>query len=328
MSTLDPPLVPKRGTTLSVLMICRVSDPGEGKQRVESNDEQEQRLRSYLSDIWPGAASVRVIAGTGSGEFTDRDELLQADAAVESGEYDLVLCEDLGRISRRYLAQEFCEHAEDRDTRVIAVNGDVDTGRPNWRVMAGFAALRHELYNADTAQRIRRSHQGIFDKGGLIQHPIYGYLKPAGAKNDADLRKDPAAEPVYVEWFRRLKDGATFAEVADMLNAQGVPVGPCCRGQHWTSVMVGRITRNPILKGVRERNRKISRRVNRTGKYVAVRGRQMRQSPSRQPATRRDPSSDRLRYARSLSGFHATRAPPRSWFNAILIIRPTRWRLQ
>lgn len=46
MHFLNPPLRPKDGAKLSVLTICRVSCPGEGKQREAFNDDQEQRLRS------------------------------------------------------------------------------------------------------------------------------------------------------------------------------------------------------------------------------------------------------------------------------------------
>ncbi|MEQ8838999.1 MAG: recombinase family protein, partial [Lacipirellulaceae bacterium] len=112
-------------------MICRVSSPGEGKQREESNDDQEVRLRDYLEQQWDGPTMIEVIAGVGSGEDVQREELYKAELAVETGEYDLILCEDLSRISRRYHAQRFCELAEDFDTRLIAVNGDVDTGQPN-----------------------------------------------------------------------------------------------------------------------------------------------------------------------------------------------------
>ena len=251
-------------------MICRVSDPGPGKQRIESNDDQEVRLRTHLLTIWDGPATVEVVAGSGSGEWVGREELVRAEELVESGVFDLVLCEDLGRIARRYHSQAFCELAEDHATRVIAANGEVDTGRSSWRMAAGFNAIRHEMSNADTAERIRRSHQNIFDHGGLIHQIQYGYILPPGAKTDDELQKDPAAEPYYRGMFERLKGGARYSEVADWLHSEGVPVGPQCRLTRWTAEMVARVTQNPIVKGIRVRNRKISRRINRTGKYRAV----------------------------------------------------------
>lgn len=270
MSYISPPLFAKDGKTLNVLMICRVSSPGEGKQREESNDDQEARLRRYLADNWKGPVSFEVIAGTGSGELIGRDDMKRAKQEIETQRYDLVLCEDLSRVSRRMEAFQFCEHAEDFDTRVIAVNGDVDTGKAHWRLSAFFSAMRHEMSNVDGRGRICRSQQNLFDHGGMIGHVIYGYLKPAGAKTDEQLSKDPAAEPIYREWFEKLRRGASYAEVADWLNAKGVPVGPECRSSSWDGKMVARVTRNPILKGIREWNRKMSRRENRTGKYRSI----------------------------------------------------------
>jgi site-specific DNA recombinase len=116
----------------------------------------------------------------------------------------------------------------------------------------------------------RRSHTNRCTQGGVFQFPIYGYIKRAGAKSDAEVRKDPAAEDIYKEWFRKLEDGATFAEIADWLNDRGVPMGPFSRSSRWDGTMVGRVTRNPLLKGVRRRNDKISRRVNKTGRRHSV----------------------------------------------------------
>jgi len=77
----------------------------------------------------------------------------------------LVIAEDLGRIFRRAHSQLFCELCEDYATRLVAINDNVDTGQDGWRVLAGFASVRHELYNADTSKRIRRSLRNRFLQG-------------------------------------------------------------------------------------------------------------------------------------------------------------------
>src|SRR6185437_13632678 len=114
---------------------------------------------------------------------------------------------DLGRIFRRIHAQLFCELCEDVGTRLIALNDHVDTAQDNWRVLAGFASMRHEMYNADTAKRIRRSLRNRFLQGGVVQTVVYGYFKPPGAKTDDELCKDPAAEPIIEGIVRMLEGG-------------------------------------------------------------------------------------------------------------------------
>ena len=181
-----------------------------------------------------------------------------------------MIAEDLGRIFRRVNALIFCEQCEDLGTRLIAINDGVDTAKENWQLLAGFASLRHELYNSDTAKRIRRSLRNRFENGGIVQTTVFGYIKPPGTKTDAELRKDPNAQPIYDEMVRRLEDGAGYSEVADWLVERGVPRPPYARSPRWKGKSVSQLIHNPILKGDRERNRKISKRVNKTGQRKSV----------------------------------------------------------
>jgi hypothetical protein len=130
--------------------------------------------------------------------------------------------------------------------------------------------MRHEMYNADTAARIRRTLRNRFENGGVVQFVTFGYVKPPGAKHDSEMFKDPAAAPIIEEIVRRLEDGASYAEVADWLNDQGVKPGPYCDLKRWTGHMVSDFMHNAILKGVRQRNRMISRRLNQTGRHRSV----------------------------------------------------------
>ena len=264
---LDPPLVARHGQKLKVLATCRISGDN---QDVKALGDQEALYRRWLKEHTELPYDMEVIAGRGSGELLDREQYLLAIEKVESRQYDLFLTEDLGRICRRVHAHIFCETCEDSDTRLIAINDHVDTGREDWRLSSFFAVMRHEAYNKDTSNRIRRTLRNRFSNGGVFQCEIYGYIKPPGAKGEADVRKDTAAEDIYKEWFRRLESGGTYAEVADWLNEKRISTGSYCRSKTWTGTMVGRVTHNPILKGVRVRNNKMSRRVNKTGRRHAV----------------------------------------------------------
>jgi DNA invertase Pin-like site-specific DNA recombinase len=264
---LQPPLLPRNGHTVEVLGIARISTDHQDQRSLA---DQEALYDRWLKERLGRPYRLETIASRGSGECLDRRELLDAIAAVESGRYDLVIAEDLGRIARRVHTQLFCELCEDHETRLIALNDQVDTAQENWRLLAGFASMRHEMYNADTGKRIRRSLRNRFEQGGVVQTVVYGYLKPPGAKSDADLRKDPAAEPIYQEMFTRLEGGASYSEIADWLNEKGIPPGPYARLPRWDCSLVTRLIHNPILKGVRVRNQRMSKRVNQTGRRKSV----------------------------------------------------------
>ncbi|MCY2990752.1 MAG: recombinase family protein [Planctomycetota bacterium] len=263
---LEPPLAPRSGNVLRVIVISRISTLN---QDVRSLADQQAMLRQWVEDRYDGPVEWTFIEGQGSGECVDRKQVAEAEELVDSGQFDLVVMEDLSRHMRRVHAVLFCEACEDEGTRLIAINDGIDTFK-EWRLHAFFAAMKHEQGNKDTSLRIKRTLRNRFVQGGVVQFTIYGYIKPAGAKNDDDLQKDAAAESIYKEWFARLDRGETFSEIADWLNALGVPTGPFCRSARWTCAMVGRITRNPILKGVRQRNRKEAKRYNKTGKHKSV----------------------------------------------------------
>ena len=271
---LSPPLVPRDGHTLKVILPGRVSSPGPGKQNKEQSlgDQQDIQLR-WLERHTDLPVSITVVAGSGSGELLDREEYLQLLELVESDKHDLVLTEDLGRIVRRVNSYKFCELCEDHNVRLIAINNhNVDTARPGWRDAAFFVSYFYEKDNADKSARLKERLRSRFLAGGALERRIFGYIDPpGGAKNENERQKDPEAEEIYIEWFRRLEAGATFWQIADWLNEKGVPTGPYHRRTEWNADMVRQTTLNPILKGVRQHNRRKTRRNNATGRYKSER---------------------------------------------------------
>jgi DNA invertase Pin-like site-specific DNA recombinase len=264
--SLDPPLRPKNGSVLKVLGIDRISTKN---QDPKSNADQEALLHRWLEDRYDGSTEWFRITGQGSGECIDRQQVRDAEDLVANGDIDVVIMEDLGRHLRRAQAVGFCEQCEDSDTRLIAINDNIDTYK-DWRLHAFFAAIKHEQSNKDTSERIKRSLRNRFNNGEALSCLIFGYIKPPGAKSDSELYKDPTAEPIYERWFCMLENGASYAEVADWLNAENVPTGPYCDTDEWNGPMVSEITHNTILKGLRVRNNRKSKRNNKSGKYISV----------------------------------------------------------
>ena len=260
--TLNPELVARNGRVLAVIVVCRISTEHQDERSLQ---DQEALYRNWLSMNWNGEIEVTVLSSQESGESLVRDDFLRLTDLVESRLFDLVITEDLGRICRRVHAHIFCETCEDALTRCIALNDHVDTVQNNWRLNSFFAVMRHEAYNNDTSQRIRRSKRNRFSNGGPWQCPIYGYIKPAGATCVADIQKDPAAEPIVERIFTMLEGGANFAEVSDWLNSESIGTGQYCRSEQWTGTILSQFVRNPALKGIRHWNERTTVRRNSTG---------------------------------------------------------------
>src|SRR5687767_12948204 len=128
---LDPPLVPKDGHTLRFLVPVRVSDPT--KQDERSLGDQRNKIEKWIQERVTYPFELTVLEGRASGELLDRAEFLQLCDEVATRRYDGVIAEDLGRIVRRMHAHLFCEDCVDFDTRVIAINDNVDTARSGWQ---------------------------------------------------------------------------------------------------------------------------------------------------------------------------------------------------
>lgn len=266
-SLLQPPLDPKNLEYLIVLGIARISTDHQDEKSLA---DQEALYRSWLEEHVSVPFRLQMIASRGSGEILDRKELHEAEELVETGKLDLVLAEDMARISRRLYAALFCELCEDNNTRLIAINDHVDTAKGDWRLHSFFASFRHESYNKDTAERIRRTARNRFIQGGMVQTVIFCYRKPPGMKSDEQLEMIPEMIPIVEGIFERLERDWSYSEVADWLNNNNVPLGKWCRSKKWTGAMVRRIVFSPILKGVREHNRKVAKRVNKTGRRKSV----------------------------------------------------------
>jgi len=121
---------PQNGRSLKVIRVAKISTINQNER---SLNDQLSLLEKQVRDLYEGDVDYTDIATQGSGEKLDREELRLLEELIESGEDDLVICEDLARICRRARAVDICELCEDSDTRLIAVNDRVDTWDEGWR---------------------------------------------------------------------------------------------------------------------------------------------------------------------------------------------------
>jgi hypothetical protein len=255
-----PNLTAKHGR-LRVLIIARISTVNQDARSLLA---QIELCKKWVRDRFPHDLEFVVIQSQGSGERLDREELAQAEEYVESGTFDVVIAEDLGRIMRRSRAVDFCELCEDYDTRLIAINDGIDTNEKKWRRNALFAAMKHEESNEDTSDRIKRQMDHNFSaNGGCVNHIVWGIVKPPGCKGDAELSWDHKARKLIRAAIWKIeKQGQNLTEAARWLRQHGAD-GMTCK-------KLGRLVRDPILTGYRRRGMRRTRRLNKTGARRAV----------------------------------------------------------
>lgn len=260
---------PRFGDKLTVGVVARIT--GRPNQKEQSLEDQVAHARSVVAEIYRGDVDLRVVATVGKGEYLGRPELAEIEAIIRSRELDLLICEDLGRIVRGIEAVRLVGIAVDHGVRVIAPNDGFDTINPNFEQDAMRASEGHVAHNAHTSKRISQKQMNRFlEHGGSIPREILGYDVAGDAKYYDQWSKVEAATPVYVEWFQMLEGGGNFSDVARWLNKKGIPTGPYADNLLWDGRAVGRVTRNPILKGLATRGRKRSVKHHESGRRRPV----------------------------------------------------------
>jgi hypothetical protein len=269
MSFHQQSVVPRNGDTLVVGVVARIS--GCQNQKELSLDDQVDHAKQEVAALYQGPVQYRVIATRGKGERLDRPELAEIEALLRTRDLDLLVVEDIGRMVRGTEAARLCGIAVDHGVRVLAPNDCIDTAEDSWEEDVISACRDHVGHNAHTSKRLKHKLMNRFvNLGAATALPIFGYIKPAGARTYDDWQKDPTATPIYREWFRRLRATRNCTAVADWLNAQGVPLGPYGRRARWNGQLVRRITRNPILKGMPGRGFRHTVKHHETGRRVCV----------------------------------------------------------
>ncbi len=262
------PMVPRDGHTLRVLIVARIS--GCQNQKELSLEDQEDHARQEVADQYNGPSEFKVIATIGKGERLDRPELVEVERLIRSGEFDLVIMEDAGRLIRGTAAVELWGLAVDRGIRCIAPNDGCDTSEPTWEEDLIAACKDHVSHCAHTSRRIKQKQMNRFRRnGGATPLPIYGYIKPEGAKHYSEWRKDDDSIPHLQNGLDILRQQKNWTAVADYFNRHGVPTGPFCGNDRWDGAMVRRLYHNPLLKGRPQRGARYSDKNHESGRRIS-----------------------------------------------------------
>jgi site-specific DNA recombinase len=266
------PLVPKSDDgILRVLMVGRVSTEQQPLSNIEAGYEYAKRHLNYH-----GKTLIKQLGEQGSGMLTHRATILEAIKEIETGNWDVVLMEDVSKPYRnpRWI-YAFVQDAFDAGVSVIAPGDNLDTAEENWEQALGSAAYRHGMHVPDTRRRVRRTAVHSFKAGGMVTSYRFGHRKltkeeansgqfgPRGLR----LAKVPEATPIIRELRDRILHGDSCTALAQWLEDEGIKPGPYVRKGKWTARLVESLLRAPILSGTRRFRDVIYEPVFKTGKY-------------------------------------------------------------
>lgn len=181
-------------------------------------------------------------------------------AAAKRGEFEVLLIEKMGRLSRDAADVQSVL----RDFRFLRIDIiECATGQTLDKISATVKGLAADLNREDIAQHVRRGLDGIVRSGASAGGRAYGYRsvpRPFNEKGRGGILEIVEAEAdIVCEIFRRYVAGETPRTIAADFNRRGIP-SP--RGKHWQASCINGmqsrgtgILNNQLYNGIRVWNK-------------------------------------------------------------------------
>jgi site-specific DNA recombinase len=258
-------------------------------QKDTSIDDQFALLRARAQQLgWTIVAEYADRALTGTRSY-DRGDLLRLMDDAKAGNFDVVLTEGLGRVSRNQIdSHTFHQSMEFVDVGVYTLedNALLDTMHVTLR------GLQHSQYIKTLAQNVYRGQVGVVKSGRGVGRPPYGYRIVRSINQVKGIwEKDDEQAPIVLRIFEELAAGKSALAIARDLNAEGTPFPNARykdRQQQW---------RQDQILGSRGRKQGIARNPIYRGEYIWGKSK-IRRAPDGTPVAKITPESEHVIYQR------------------------------
>src|SRR5437016_2904149 len=247
-------------------------------QRPESIDDQVRACRELAGSRGCSVDPAHVYTDEAkSGALRNRPGLEARCAAAGEGQFEVVLVDDLSRLSRdnHYLLTLYAE-LRFYGVRIISRADYLDSDDRHSKLGFQMRGIVNELYLDDLREKTLRGQKGQKARGFTVGEGTYGYRSVPVGEMRFDRRGRPrpegyrmVIEPSEAAVVRRIFEdfsaGRAVTAIVKTLNAEGV------RGRRrvsngWSPATVSRILKNEKYVGQWTWNRTEARRDPRTGR--------------------------------------------------------------
>ena len=246
---------------------CRYSSSAQRESSIE--DQVRNCTKRALAEGWiiVGNFADKAISGSDN----RRPAYLKMQEAAAAKKFDVLLLDDLSRLSRDSVEQEtVIRRLEFGGIRIVA--SDYDSAQTGNKINRGMRGLMNELYLDDLKAKVHRGLTGVALAGRWTGSRPYGYrlkaLRDAGRRDaygEAErigtvLVIDQTTAPTVLEIFTRFAAGESYLSIAMELNRRGIPSPGSTwkrtvrRSAGWMGSGVRGILRNEIYTGRLEWN--------------------------------------------------------------------------
>ena len=217
-------------------------------QSEKSIADQEAVARTYAQREGLDVVAVYSDAAMSGGSMFGRDGLQDLLLDARAGKFDVIVVEELDRLSRD---MEDLAGIHKRMKHLGVEIRAIHEGVAN-TITVGLRGMIGQLYREDLAHKTRRGLRGKVDAGFVVTTPPYGYRMDPLQKGRPVIVPEEAE--IVVRIYTEFADGLTPRDIAKRLNDDGVP-GP--RGPTWAASAISGwaqrgtgILRNPMYAGV------------------------------------------------------------------------------
>ena len=204
-------------------------------QRAASIEDQTRNCRRRAeAEGWAVVGEFADAAMTGSD--SNRPQYQAMLAAALMGEFDVLLLDDLSRLTRDSVEQEqTIRRLEFHGLRIVATSDGYDSQSRARKVHRGVKGLMNEIFLDDLRDKTHRGLAGQALKGYWCGGKPYGFkLKPILDSTQRDAYGQPARIGTVLEVdadqaaivryiYERFVDGASCTTIAAELNGRNIP---------------------------------------------------------------------------------------------------------
>ncbi|MCL6516786.1 recombinase family protein [Alicyclobacillus sp.] len=252
---------------------ARVSTDMQG----ESLQNQVEYAKEYIRRLGEGYVVDEACVYTDfdqSGYYTrfvQRPAIQRALADARAGRFGVIVFKEISRISRDQAEHiEIVSRFQMHGVRVIAINDNLDSDRPETLDLLGIHSVMSEMESKRISSRVSSGKKSMARRGCWVGEAPIGYRVEPGTRR---LEIDRLHAPTVMDIFRLAdEEGYGALRIARWLNERGRHTK---NGRPWSSVTVRRVLQNPAYTGdtVYGRTRNTLRRIFDDRGYTKVRGR-------------------------------------------------------
>lgn len=203
-------------------------------QREESIRDQVRNCRRWAERN--GFTLHEIFADEGlSGSRSDRPDYNRLLAAAQRGDFEILLVDDLSRLSRDSLeSNRVLRLMAYYEIRVVGVSDGIDTERKGSKLETGMRGMINEIYLDDLREKTHRGLEGQHGAGFAASKAPYGY-RTVRVEKGSVYEIEPEQAEVVRRIFELYAGGYSARAIASVLNEERVPAP---RSRAWTHTAI------------------------------------------------------------------------------------------